>query len=551
MKIPGDVMNFKRDHPHNYWARVVCLAFSMVFIAMWVIGDDAAGVPTQETLNFTDGSYPRAYENIRSVHTKDDALVVAHCPDGDSLVVTYKESGGIWEHYTIHTVGDDGNYKSGGVINTQNNTIVIAANVKISTYLDIYIYIKWPGSDWDDWVSVKIGANRLVADIAVDDSNLIAILGTYTTSTFNIQYWHYNLTTMTRIPDTDNGAATSTATTSFGTVQVLANMTGAFTYFWLNSQTMYFRPLDLSQSAAAIYSSQYYITCFGVLENDRFFGVGHYAHTGRPYIFYQSTHEQGYPWTRTYLEQSGSGCTYESDAISVSIKQNSTVLSIITYCNTDEEIVTWSGNWDYTELQWDGARVHTGVSDVDDVAFIGNFGGLWPRHASTGIRWTRPAGGYAFIARDENGTFDALDYVYDGLSWTVNLMTDDPVITTSSLPNAEYGVFYLHVLAKSNGTAPFNWSILIKPDWMSIGSANGTIYGTPDGTGTEEVRVKLADGVPRYDQRQWTLTIGAGSEGGDADIDPASGICSSGWIAFCVIILMLFVLVGVTADNSL
>jgi hypothetical protein len=86
---------------------------------------------------------------------------------------------------------------------------------------------------------------------------------------------------------------------------------------------------------------------------------------------------------------------------------------------------------------------------------------------------------------------------------------------------------------------------------MSLGALNGTLYGTPDGTGTEQVRVKLNDAVPRYDERQWTLTIGSASEGGEGGADAASGICSTGWIAFCVIFLMLFVLVGVTANNAL
>jgi hypothetical protein len=86
---------------------------------------------------------------------------------------------------------------------------------------------------------------------------------------------------------------------------------------------------------------------------------------------------------------------------------------------------------------------------------------------------------------------------------------------------------------------------------MSLGALNGTLYGTPDGTGTEQVRVKLNDAVPRFDEEQWTLTIGTGSEGGESGADPASGICSAGWIAFAVIFLILFVLVGVTANNAL
>lgn len=488
-----------------------------------IVTDDVLGVPTQETVTETDNTYPIAMENQRATHTKDDYLVWGHAPDGDAINVTYKEVGSdTWNDYTIHTSGDDGSYKFAGVVNTQNNTLVLLYCVKISTYVDVYIAIKWPGSDWDTWTLVKIGGNRLPGDIGVNDTNIIGIACTLTTSTYNIYLWYFDLETMTRDPDGDNGSPTSTATTHFASVQVQVNMTGVFFYTYQHtSWGTEWRDFELTFAKQTIAPVNWWLSSIECLENDMFIGVGQYSHTGRPYNYRQTSILQMGYWTRTYLEQSGSGCVLEYDAISVSVKQNSTVLSIITYCNTDEEIVTWSGNWDYTEIQWDGARTHTGVSDTDDVAFLGNFGGLWPIHASTGIRWTRPQGGYAFFARDENGTDDTLDYVYDGINWTGDLTTGDPEISTVALPNGEYDVYWSHTLTGICGTAPYTWTLLIGPGWMSLGPVNGTLYGVPDGTGSTQVRVKLADGIPRYVEKQWTLTIGAAEVSSDFDPDPS------------------------------
>lgn len=531
-------------------AMLFLVGFSIAGSLFIFFTDDAEGIghyPVAET----DNTYPIATENIRATHTKDDVLVWAHTPGADSIVVTYKETGEDWANYTIHTDGDDNNYKFGGIVNTQNNTLVLLYNAKITTYLDIFIAIKWPGDDWDTWTLVKIGGNRLVGDIGVNDTDIIGIAGTLTTSTFNVKLWYYDLETMTRDPDSDLGLATLTATTHFASVQVQVNLTGAFFYTYHHtSWGTEWRDFEMTFAKQTVSAVNHYmkVEC---LVNDIFIGVGQYSHTGRPFIYRQESILEMGSWTRTWLELSGSGCTYEYDAIDVSLTQNSTLLNIVTYCDTHEEVVTWSRQWDSTELQWDGAKSETGISDTDDIVFIGNFGGLYPIHPSTGIPWTQPQGGWALFARNESGATDTLDLWYDSFNFTADLTTDDPEITTLELPNAEYGVFYSQSLTKTGGTVPHSWTLLIGPAWMSLGSVNGTLYGTPDGTGTEQVRVKLADAVPRSDEVQWTLTIGAASEGGESEFDPSvswalwwgDAGCISSFMVIAVITLVAFLII--------
>lgn len=93
------------------------------------------------------------------------------------------------------------------------------------------------------------------------------------------------------------------------------------------------------------------------------------------------------------------------------------------------------------------------------------------------------------------------------VTWTPDLTTDWPEITTVSLPDGTYGVYYLHVLTKSGGTAPFTWSLLSGPGWINLGASNGTLYGLPDGVGTTDVIVKLEDAIPRSDQETFPLKI--------------------------------------------
>ena len=532
-------------------AMMFLVGFSIAGSLFIFITDDAEGIG-HYPIGETDNNYPSAQGNDRATHTKDDTLVWGLAPDADSIVVTYKESGEDWANYTIHTDGDDNSYKFAGVVNTRNNTVVMLYCVKITTYVDVYIAIKWPGDDWDTWTMVEIGNNRLPGDIGVNDTDIIGIVNTKTTSTYNLYLWYFDLETMTKDPDDETGSSTSEATSHFATVQVHVNLTGVFFYSYQHtSWGNRWRDFEQTFASQTVSPVDFFLK-IEVLVNDMFIGVGLWRHTGRPYIYRQtSILEMGW-WTRTYLEQSGSGCTFEYDSIDTSLTQNSTFINIVAYCDTHEEVVTWSRQWDSTELQWDAAKSETGISDPDDLAFLGNFGGLYPVHPSTGIPWTQLQGGWALFARNESGAIDTFDLWYDSINFTVDLTTDDPEITTESLTNAEYGVFYSLALTKIGGTIPHSWSLLVGPEWMSIGTVNGTIYGTPDGTGTEQVKVRLQDAVPRSDEVEWTLTIGAASEGGEgSDFDPSVAWalwwgdvgCISSFMVVAVIVLIGFLII--------
>jgi hypothetical protein len=333
---------------------------------------------------------------------------------------------------------------------------------------------------------------------------------------YKIRYWVLDFENLTVEVGGTAGSVISTGrfTPQFYGVQVVANMTGRFHFYWKQNDNMcHWWDLDESITERKFGSSTYFLNEIVCLENDIYIGSGHVSGTGRPFVYYQQSPEA----TFTMVSLEVGLRSYENGGMSMSISQGSLRVTIISYCNSDERLTKWNAMWNASAGTWQASQTDTGVSDPDDITCYGHFGALWPIHPSTSIRWTLPKAGWAVLGRDENGGTDALDMIHDNPDWTADLTTDDPEITTASLPDATYGQFYEASLTKTGGTTPFWWTLLIGPGWLSIGSSNGTIYGTPDGVGSETVRVKLADAVPRYDESEWTLTIKPASSGSDGE----------------------------------
>lgn len=334
-------------------------------------------------------------------------------------------------------------------------------------------------------------------------------------------------------------------------MQIFANQTGEWVFFW-RSGTGYHYMYNNDTGYETIAGNGNYICDIAQLENGLFVGVGLTSQTGIARFIYQPTVSHEGSWTSVYISETPH-ILFKTNSIQISTRQNSTLVNIVGFCDTHDEIITWGQQYNANTAQWKASMADTGITDGDYWYMIGSFGAVWPVHPTTGIRWTLPKEGWIVIGRNESGATDELEIISDGVNWTVDLTTDDPEITTIELPDAEYDVFYTYTLERANGTIPHVWTLLIAPAWMSIGSVNGTIYGTPDGTGTEQVRVKLADAVPRYDEVQWTLTIGTGSESGDGDseFDPSVAWalwwgepgCISAFMVISVIVLVAFIII--------
>ncbi|MHC4713164.1 MAG: putative Ig domain-containing protein, partial [Planctomycetota bacterium] len=97
------------------------------------------------------------------------------------------------------------------------------------------------------------------------------------------------------------------------------------------------------------------------------------------------------------------------------------------------------------------------------------------------------------------------------LSIVINEGYENLVITTTSLPDGQAAVSYSQTLAATGGKTPYTWSVVSGslPAGLSLGSATGTISGTPTAHGTSNFTVEVEDdqGTPDTDQQALSITV--------------------------------------------
>lgn len=495
--------------------------------AFYMAAEGAEGI-TIEEIEDDAGTYPHISGLTKGTHTKDDVAVVGYKHIDDAFYIAYRERGGSWVNQLVDDSGET--YMVAGAVSTSNGSVVILVGFKTVTYVDIYLFIHWPSRDWDDWhrETIYAGTGRYVSSLAINNTDRIFMVWTKTSYQYAIYYriWDFENSTFVGAETAIGGATAQTYS-----VYAVVNVTGRFHIFWRAVTYTYHWDMDNAYGANYIvYGSKYYCQGIACLPNDRFVAFGLWNYNGRAFVLYQDAHEDK-TWTKVWAESAGRAYTTMSGYLST--KQNSTTIYMIAYCTSvgEEGITTWVGQWDSDETYWNNARSASGIEDPDYWKFIGNFGELFPRYQSHGydIPWTQPSAGFAYIASNETGGGqDHYDYIHFGLNWTVDLTTEWPEILTEALDDATYGEFYTMTLTRDGGSSPFLWSLLVKPDWMSVGALNATLYGTPDEVGSPIVKARLADGVPRYDDRQWTLQVKAAGGEGDGDGEGDVGI-GTGW----------------------
>ena len=87
-----------------------------------------------------------------------------------------------------------------------------------------------------------------------------------------------------------------------------------------------------------------------------------------------------------------------------------------------------------------------------------------------------------------------------------------PALSFPTPPSGEYGAAYSDTLAASGGTGPYTWSVSSgsPPAGIYLGSATGTLSGTPAATGTSNFTVQVTDADGQSATEATTLTIISG-----------------------------------------
>lgn len=463
----------------------------LALCALFLITGDAEGAWTANTYNLTT-DVPAAYGTDDFVHTKDDQYAVGYVNSDDELWVAHKPTtGGSWEYYPVSTIWEY--YTLAGIRCTSNNTLVMwVSQYEVATYKG-YIWVKWPGSDWDDWVGFYVdgGTGYFGLSLAINNTDDIAVTYRKTNTGYCVIF---NLTSFTVTSSDTFGSGANMQ------VDVESNQSGDFWVLYGDAAgTHYLR--DYNKSYGAISKSGYwYYPNMINLPNDRFVVVAYYSYgSSSRYIqyWYQSSHNGGFT---SFIISTAPG-TSSWQYPKIGIAQGSTTPWILAYNNTGNTVMSWHAASHANQATWQASQEYITTSYT---IAIGTSSSVWPKVA--GVSWCQPKTGQAFHMMRDEATNSMQIWTQD-VTWTPDLTTDWPEITTVSLPDGTYGVYYLHVLTKSGGTAPFTWSLLSGPGWINLGASNGTLYGLPDGVGTTDVIVKLEDAIPRSDQETFPLKI--------------------------------------------
>ncbi|MHC4713163.1 MAG: putative Ig domain-containing protein [Planctomycetota bacterium] len=99
----------------------------------------------------------------------------------------------------------------------------------------------------------------------------------------------------------------------------------------------------------------------------------------------------------------------------------------------------------------------------------------------------------------------------DQQALSIEVIPEDLVITTASLPYGEVGKPYSQTLAATGGATPYSWAIISGnlPAGLSLNSSTGEISGTPTTEETANFTVEVTDSYvpPDTDQKALSITI--------------------------------------------
>jgi hypothetical protein len=148
----------------------------------------------------------------------------------------------------------------------------------------------------------------------------------------------------------------------------------------------------------------------------------------------------------------------------------------------------------------------------------------------------------------ETGSYGNATYGYWNFT-TSTPSTDNspPTITNkASVPNSIVvnSTLAFTFIATDGDLDSLVWSKVSGPNWLTIGSTNGTIYGTPslNDLGTNDFTIQVSDGISGIDSHAFTINVQTEQErnGGDADDSSMTLVLA---LIFIIIVVILIVVI--------
>lgn len=474
------------------FAFTIVIMVTILGVMVIVFSDDGEGATVESVYNETNVYWNDFSGNQKFTHTKDDYIVTAFCNDDNDVMIAYRKPGGSWNYSEVCAFDFAGAtaWKLGGIINTDNNSLVLMAGGYISSYYHVYYFTKFGGADWDEWDPLlflyQASISFYIGDHAINDTGII--LGMCRKSGSN--WWTYRIFDFEAytLSGTNPGLSWEAGAGSSTGFQIEANHTGKFWISWKDTDNIFYVmdfEKDLSQVAFHI-DSKYQMQTFAFLDNGVCVAAGGYDYSTTDFPEYYHQEVPGDPFLAHRLDPI-SARTWNIN-YQIVVRIGSTVPVIVAYSETDEKLYTFAAEWDASEVDWQNSRYDTGISSTDEYFPHGASNSLWPSHETSGINWTRLEDGWAIIAENDENDPDEFMLINDGMSWTGNLEEPEnqPPEFTNEIPiNGSSGIQkqpWCHVTINDPEGDTFNvtWEENSTGSWVvrqqNLSVTNGTFW---------------------------------------------------------------------------
>ena len=176
MQFVSRTMKFKDEHLSHYWVRVLCFAFSIVFLALWIAGDVDADTPAHDEQEIqsdsqwpTDSPQSESADFVRQLNGTLWVFSIWENNEDDSNRVLYgyfsTDNGSTWSTIVVTDDTDPG-YDTDGYPRALWNTVVLSNNSIIiclqdldywgtSGKYEITFLCHWNNSDLSQWERVQ------------------------------------------------------------------------------------------------------------------------------------------------------------------------------------------------------------------------------------------------------------------------------------------------------------------------------------------------------------------------------------------------------------
>ena len=421
------ILEFKHDHPVNYWVRLLCISFSAVFLLLWADGLSENARADIDIFDINAGTEDLEYG-------WGDDIGIAICPsnrwyfpymnsDGDFNVSWSDNNGTSWSNVTVQSEGWKGETKMriNSIQTWVNNTTVIILNTEgADNAYDAYLFWLWgenPASDPASWNYTTIAVGGTKPD------HLSMIFNR--TGMLHIVY-NQNNAIRSRLWDIETGAMEAdsiwAATNGYPAIQcdhnnnvwVAYQVSGTSGNLWIWNYE------ETVSMTVADWSGRYKWSTFFITEDNTKVLTGYYTYLGWRAVI--RTYETVVNTTINVDMTTTTAYTVGQYWATGNVYGNTVSVILMRTTAGQEEFIRYRAVYDAIDATWEGSEtVLWTVPTTTDISYHMASGpnSVWPKIDGVSVQRFISGDMHYWHFKDDLATDEYYDIVY----------TDDPVFT--------------------------------------------------------------------------------------------------------------------------